>query len=194
MGLHAIANVLKTFGPFDGIVGFSEGAAAAAMVASLLEDNRKDAFEQMRQRGGIAYPTAFASFDHPPLRFIVSFSGYAASHEAYRAFYDPPIRTPALHFIGTMDSVVDEAASMKLVENCQSLEETEAMVVQHSGGHVVPSERRELAVAVRFIKSSQGEDSCSMGKGRGFMVRVHMSETHRSERPDIAGTTISHGP
>lgn len=106
--LHAIATALKTPGPFDGIVGFSEAAAAAAMVASLLEDKHEHAFEQMWQRGGIAYPTAFASLRHPPLRFIlVSFSGYAASHEAYRAFYNHTIQTPTLHFIGSMDSVVD---------------------------------------------------------------------------------------
>lgn len=112
-GLLSIAIVMKTSGPFEGIVGFSEGAAAAAMVASLLEGNRKEAFEQMEHKGGIAYPTAFASLNHPPLRFIVSFSGYAVPHEAYRAFYDPPIQTPVLHFIASLDSVVDETASMR---------------------------------------------------------------------------------
>lgn len=154
-GLRAIAEVLKTSGPVDGIVGFSEGAAAAAMVASLLEGNRRDAFEQMEHKGGIVYPTAFASLDHPPLRFVVSFAGYPASHEAYQAFYNPPIRTPMLHFLGSMDNVVDETASMRLVESCQGSGETEVMIIRHSGGHVVPSEKRELAVAVGFIRSFQ---------------------------------------
>lgn len=97
-GLLALTTVLRTFGPFDGIVGFSEGAAAAAMVASLLEDRRKDAFEQFQHQGGITYPAAFANLDHPALRFVVSFSGYAVSHQAYRAFYDPPLRTPDTAF------------------------------------------------------------------------------------------------
>lgn len=193
-GLHTIATVMKTSGPFDGIVGFSEGAAAAAMVASLLEDNRKEAFEQMEHNGGIAYPSAFASLDHSPLRFIVSFSGYAASHEAYRAFYDPPIRTPVLHFIGAMDSVVEETVSMGLVESCQGLDEAEAMVVRHSGGHIIPSGKQELGVAVRFIKSrADGSSTKSVETKREFAVRVRMPEIHRSARPVSAETAASQG-
>ncbi|KAJ5145789.1 Serine hydrolase FSH [Penicillium bovifimosum] len=65
-GLDSIGSVLKDSGPFDGVVGFSEGAAAAGMVASLLEENRKDAFAQLEAEGGIPYPASFATLDHPP--------------------------------------------------------------------------------------------------------------------------------
>ncbi|KAJ5293401.1 Eukaryotic translation initiation factor 6 [Penicillium atrosanguineum] len=154
-GLSSIGSILKHSGPSDGVVGFSEGAAAAAMVASLLEKNRKDAFDRLEAEGGIPYPSCFATLDHPPLKFVVNFSGYTASHPAYRAFYDPSIRTPTLHFLGSMDNVVDENASMRLVESCQELEgEKKPIVIWHAGGHVVPSGKRELAAVVHFIKSN----------------------------------------
>lgn len=50
-GLNSIGSILKDSGPFDGVVGFSEGAAAAAMVASLLEENRQDAFARFEAEG-----------------------------------------------------------------------------------------------------------------------------------------------
>lgn len=56
--LSFIADVIKTSGPFDGIIGFSQGAAFAAMIASLLEGSaRKRAFETTA--GGMSYPDCF---------------------------------------------------------------------------------------------------------------------------------------
>ncbi|KAJ5489951.1 Serine hydrolase FSH [Penicillium expansum] len=154
-GLESIASILKDSGPFDGIVGFSQGAAAAAMVASLLEENRKDAFVRLEAEAGIPYPACFATLEHPPLKFVVSISGYVASHPAYHAFYNPVIRTPVLHFLGSMDTVVDESASMRLVERCQELGDGKNQtVIWHTGGHVVPSGKREFAAVAHFIKSN----------------------------------------
>ncbi|KAJ5827133.1 hypothetical protein N7447_003896 [Penicillium robsamsonii] len=151
--LESIASTLKDSGPFDGVVGFSQGAAMAAMVASLLEGNRKDAFARLEEEGGMSYPACFDTLEHPPLKFVVGFSGYGASNPAYRAFYDPGIRTPMMHFWGSMDTVVDESASMRLVESCLE-DERKRIVVWHSGGHVVPSGKRELAAVAHFIKSN----------------------------------------
>ncbi|KAJ5473725.1 Serine hydrolase FSH [Penicillium sp. IBT 31633x] len=117
-GLVSIEPVLKFSGLFDGIVGFSEGAAAANVLASLLEENRKHAFAQLEGEGEISYASCFATFDRPPLKFVVSISGYAVSHPAFRAFYDPFIWTPILHSLRKLDSVVDEIASMRFVESC----------------------------------------------------------------------------
>lgn len=154
-GLESIASLLKNSGPFDGIVGFSQGAAAAAMVASLLEGDRKDAFATLEAETGIPYPACFKELEHPPLRFVVSISGYVASHLDYRAFYEPGIRTPVMHFLGSMDTVVEEGASMRLVESCRVLgDEKKQIVIWHSGGHVVPSGKRELAAVAHFIKSN----------------------------------------
>lgn len=149
--LAYIASLLAESGPFDGIIGFSQGAALAAMVASLLEENRSDAFVPS-ELGGIAYPDCFASLTHPPLNFVVSFSGFVASHSDYRAFYTPAIRTPMLHVLGSMDTIVEEEWSMKLVESCHKDGASQPAVLRHSGGHIVPAGKGELNMVVHFIK------------------------------------------
>ena len=153
-GLEALASVLNKEGPFDGAIGFSQGAAIAAMVASLLEEQRKDAFLESEGDGGIAYPAAFSTLDHPPLKFVISISGYAAPCREYHAFYHPRIHTQTLHVLGSSDMVVEEHASMKLVESCQGEEDgMTPLVVYHPGGHVIPSGKRELASIAHFIRS-----------------------------------------
>ncbi|KAJ5732065.1 hypothetical protein N7493_003546 [Penicillium malachiteum] len=149
--LALIASILRDSGPFDGIIGFSQGGALAAMVASLLEDTRSEAFAALSSEGGISYPDCFAQLTHPPLKFVVSISGYAASHSDYRAFYNPGIRTPMLHFLGSMDTVVEEESSMKLVDGCYRDDDNEPVVIRHSGGHIVPGSKRELSAVTHFI-------------------------------------------
>ncbi len=87
-GLARIAATLDAEGPFAGVIGFSQGGCAAGMVASLLEDGRREAFEVAGKEGGMAYPASFARLEHPPLKFAVSYSGFAAPHELYRGFYE----------------------------------------------------------------------------------------------------------
>lgn len=153
-GLESTASVLKDCGPFDGIIGFSQGGAMAGMVASLLEENRKEAFARFEAHGGMGYPDAFTSLDHPPLKFVVSISGYATSYPAYHAFYEPYIGTPSLHLLGSSDKVVGKAAPMRLIESCQSSNmETRPVVIWHPGGHCVPSGERDLDLVVEFIRS-----------------------------------------
>lgn len=153
MGQSTIS-VLKDSGPFDGIIGFSQGGAMAGMIASLLEENRKDSFARFQAHGGMGYPDAFASLKHPRFRFVVSISGYATSHPAYRAFYEPYIETPSLHLLGSSDEVVGKNASMRLVESCQSPnKETRPVVIWHPGGHSIPGGKPELDFIVQFIRS-----------------------------------------
>ena len=157
-GLSRIAQVLRDEGPFDGVVGFSQGGAAAAMVASLLEPGRREAFEKLQSEGGMRYPESFESDTgyvegcvHPPLKFAVSYSGFAArGRNPYHAFYEPKIKTPLLHFLGSLDTVVEESRSLALVEAC---EESEGRVVYHPGGHFLPStQKASVNALIGFIK------------------------------------------
>lgn len=156
--LECISSILKSSGPFDGIIGFSQGAALAIMIASLLEENRKESFDRLQVTGGIPHPNAFSARYHPPLKFVVCISGYAASHSTYRAFYNPPIETSVLQFLGSMDTIVDENTSLKLIQCCGGPEnETTPAVLRHPGGHTVPGGKRELVPIALFIKSSSVE-------------------------------------
>lgn len=77
--LSKIADTILKYGPFDGIVGFRQGATLAAMVASLLERGRKSAFDEAEASGGMRYPQAFVNREtiiQPPLKFVVAVSGF----------------------------------------------------------------------------------------------------------------------
>ena len=69
-----------------GIIGFSQGAAVAAIIASMLE-------RESRQK-------LFPKIEHPPFKFFVSFSGFRMRFEKYDQFY--PVHTPSLHVIGSL--------------------------------------------------------------------------------------------
>ena len=240
VGLRTLARTLEEEGPFDGVIGFSQGGSAAGLIASLLEPGRRQAFEEAANlRGGMKAPAEFwrersrgahakdeakyqlnvskgngdyasdiarkpekaeskatvtkspiqnppqASNDegsrvlnpsrysnqesepndeiyepiHPPLKFAVSYSGYGTLNPLYAGFFNPRIRTPMLHFIGSLDTVVEERRSLMLVDACDSRGKDDSKrVVYHPGGHFLPSSQKQLVDAlVVFIKESMAE-------------------------------------
>ncbi|WPH01629.1 Hypothetical protein R9X50_00447900 [Acrodontium crateriforme] len=163
-GMGAVAEVLKAQGPFDGVVGFSQGGAAAGLVASLLEPGRKEAFDKAETKGGMPYPESFVSGDgmiQPPLRFAVSYAGFGArANTLYQAFYDPKISTPMCHFLGTVDTVVEEERSLKLVDSCvdgRGKEGGVSRLIYHPGGHVLASQKQYMNALVAFLREALGE-------------------------------------
>ncbi|KAK6001631.1 hypothetical protein QM012_002121 [Aureobasidium pullulans] len=155
VSLSSIANTILKQGPFDGIIGFSQGAAFAAMVASLLEHGRKDSFDKAETLGGMPYPSAFVtgtSVIQPPLKFVVAMSGFAGTGvPPYQAFYHPKIATPSLHLLGASDNFIKSAMSQKLLDAF-----VEPKVLVHQGGHVVPQaehleESVELSHFLKFV-------------------------------------------
>ncbi|KAE8835319.1 hypothetical protein HRS9122_07589 [Pyrenophora teres f. teres] len=142
------------------------GGALAAMLASLLEPNRRAAFEAQYPTGGMQYPSSFEddtgyveSAIHAPLKFAVVYSGFAPEGEQhpYRAFYEPKIKTPVLHFLGSQDVVVEEKRSLRLVAACERTEER--YVVYHPGGHFLPStQKASVNALVGFVKEVLAEE------------------------------------
>ncbi|RDW61345.1 hypothetical protein BP5796_11237 [Coleophoma crateriformis] len=154
-GLGTIAATIKAEGGIDGVIGFSQGAAGAGFVASLLEPGRVEAFAKREPQGGIEYPEAFELGQVNPrgmLKFAVSYSGFYAPNEAYRAFYEPKIATSMLHFIGSLDTVVEESRCLALVKACEK--ET---VIYHPGGHFVPIGKEMAGQLIGFIKECCSE-------------------------------------
>lgn len=185
LGLARIAETLTEQGPFDGVLGFSQGGAAAGMVASLLEPGRREAFEAAQSKGGMRYPDSFVKDRgyigeavHPPLRFAVSYSGFGASTNAlYQAFYEPKIGTPISHFLGSVDTVVSEDRSLRLVDACvagRGREGGAPRVIYHPGGHFLPSSGKQyVAALVAFVREVIGE---SEGGGVGSAKKEERTE------------------
>lgn len=172
IGLNAIAEVLESEGPFDGVVGFSQGAAAAGLVASLLErPERIEAFENAvkSDKTGLvsSFPESFRpeKLNHPRLKFAVCYSGFAAPGKRYAAFWSPKVSTPVLHVLGSLDTVVDEGRSRTLVDACVEGEgKGGERVVFHPGGHFLPCQRQWMDVLVGWVRRWVVEEEASKGK------------------------------
>ena len=170
--LDLIAAVIREEGPFDGVIGFSQGAAAAVMVASLLEGTERfQAFQRQSlsaDLGGMEYPQSFLvpkpgddgsedpEFIQPPLKFAVCYCGFRAPNKRrYPAFYEPKIKTSVLHVLGQVDVVVEETRGRALIDACA---DSVDRIVVHPGGHFVPSQKPWLDAVVRFIKACLDQD------------------------------------
>ena len=155
-GLAVVAKVIAEGGPFDGVVGFSQGACLAAMVASLLEGPaRKKSFETFMSKSKLAvrYPPTFESLDQPPLKFCVLYCGFRAPGDRYRALYEEPhIQTPTTHVLGSVDTLVDESRSQVLIDACGG--DGNVRVIRHPGGHFIPTSKEYLNALGDFVRST----------------------------------------
>lgn len=118
-------------GPFDGILGFSEGASAAA---SLL----------LRQ----------AAQQHAPaFKFAVFFCGIPPAHYRSRGFIladesSERIRIPTAHIVGSKDP--GHQASLALYHLCG---EQSAGIYDHKKGHTIPWDPRVTQGVVEEIRA-----------------------------------------
>ena len=75
-------------------------------------------------------------------------SGFRASMRYYAGFFEPPIETPCVHTIGTVDVVISRDLTTDLISSCRN-----AVVYEHYGVHCVPTDRKILDQIVESTKS-----------------------------------------
>ncbi|KAK9462401.1 serine hydrolase FSH [Lipomyces oligophaga] len=125
-------DLLKSFiekeGPFDGVIGFSQGAALSGMLCNKLMS---------------------LCPEHPRLKFGVFYSGFRSTLPQHEELY--PIYTSSLHVLGSLDTVVSEERSVALFDACDPATRT---VYTHPGGHFVPNSKDSLNVVVGWILST----------------------------------------
>ncbi|PTB64738.1 alpha/beta-hydrolase [Trichoderma citrinoviride] len=144
-GMATTAQAIREAGGIDGVCGFSQGAAMASFVAAALEPARAvpedpsgDWARELRDANG-----------GRPVKFAVSWSGMtAAGVKELQWLYEPKIATPTLHYIGSLDVVVDESRSRALVEVCE-----DPVVIVHPGGHHVPVSKEWVMPLAGFIRN-----------------------------------------
>ena len=152
--LDILADVLRSEGPFDGVLGFSQGTVLAVMIASILEGSpRRAAFVRFQQEWPEAfpYPESYKNLQHPPLKFGITYGALMGVGEKYSWLYDKPlIQTPFLHFRGLYDPVV----SVKMVQNVENarIGGDKAIRIVHPGAHNVCVGAEYLNAVTDFIK------------------------------------------
>ncbi|KAI0262227.1 serine hydrolase FSH [Gloeopeniophorella convolvens] len=108
---------------FEGVFGFSQGAALAALLAGLLERPH-------------LHPPFLVDGEapHPPFKFCVAVSGFKIAGPLSASVFADGYATPTLHVLGKNDILVVEERSRKLISVSAG-----KRVEEHEGGHFVPS-------------------------------------------------------
>lgn len=120
-----LQEVFSNMGPFDGVLGFSQGASVAATLCSL------------RQRSS-------GHNTNINFRFVILCSGFPSPAEEFQQFISNssmlPIDIPSLHIFGGtagLDKQIMSDASMQLASFFRS---DCCVVLKHSSGHIIPTQ------------------------------------------------------
>ncbi|KAI5060099.1 hypothetical protein GOP47_0024519 [Adiantum capillus-veneris] len=126
-----ISNYMFEHGPFDGLLGFSQGAVLCAALVGL------------QQKG-------LALLKHPPLRFVLVISGAMFKNiKVKEDCYSDIIRCPSVHFIGSKDWLKPKNEELRQVFE-------EPIIVRHGAKHTIPRLDKEAIGVLRdFLRSVQ---------------------------------------
>ncbi|CAK9830102.1 Esterase AGAP003155 [Anthophora retusa] len=114
---NSLTLVEKTFqecGPFDGILGFSQGAAFVTLLCSMQQKNLLQ-----------------IKFD-----FAIIISGFKSMCAPHAIYYDEKISIPSLHIYGKTDQIIPIAMTEELGEMFVNKRS-----IIHEGGHYIPSKK-----------------------------------------------------
>ncbi|KAG7442929.1 FSH1-domain-containing protein [Guyanagaster necrorhizus] len=125
---------------FDGVLGFSQGAALAAFLSALLEKPE-------------AYPRFLIDGEapHPPLQFCISVAGFKIADPLSDIVYNPTYATPTLHVLGRTDIIVTEERANGLLKVSAN-----KRIEGHDGGHFVPSKTSWRKFLVAYLRDPLG--------------------------------------
>ncbi|GAB0491887.1 hypothetical protein MMPV_003142 [Pyropia vietnamensis] len=159
--------------PIDGLLGFSQGATVAAVLAAataaspppatLSPPGQATASSAAPQTPARPEAAAAETAALTRLRFVILVSGFPPQRPHLAGLLSPchPLCIPSLHIMGEADAQVPVAASRALAE-CFAPAEREVYV--HGGGHLVPSgadaRARVASFLARFV-TAEGVTPCN---------------------------------
>lgn len=111
----------RELGPFDGVLGYSQGGCLAGVLAAALEHPE-------------LVPNAPRPFQEQPLRFAISVSGFRPRPHLFTPLMQAGITTPMLIVQGQEDQIVPIELTNTLTQLCSNVR-----VAEHSGGHFLPT-------------------------------------------------------
>jgi len=128
VSLSLLEDVFKLHGPFDGVMGFSQGAGMAALISGM-------------QRSGTILR------EQPPLRFVICFAGIRVRDAKLEEYYRAMRPIHSLHIFGDRDPI--KGLTNLLIESFDS-----PVVIRHTRGHVIPAlQGEDLKTFRRFLES-----------------------------------------
>jgi predicted esterase len=110
---------------FDGVLGFSQGAALAGLLVAVQESD----------------PAGDFGFG-----FAVMVGGFTSFEPVHAELFSGKLTIPSLHVTGTADTIVPMRDSLLLADRFDK-----PVIVRHSGGHVIPNDESVLSTISRFV-------------------------------------------
>jgi hypothetical protein len=107
----------------DGIFGFSQGAALTGLLAGMRDSDPSLQF-----------------------RFAIMVGGFTSTMPQHAALFRNKLTVPSVHVIGRADQIVPRRDSLHLAGRF-----AEPLVIEHSGGHVIPGDRAVTAPITGFL-------------------------------------------
>ena len=154
--LIATAHILRSEGPFDGVVGFSQGTKIAGMVASLLEGKERWQAHRTALHCSaklMEYPPVFRSLQHLPFKFGVVYAGRVGRDRCFNWLYENPrISTPFCVVWEKWDPMVDpdeRDTTWSRLSNQQG-----SCILIHNSGHSVLTDTKSTERVFEFIISA----------------------------------------
>uniref|UniRef100_A0A0R3RUQ6 FSH1 domain-containing protein n=1 Tax=Elaeophora elaphi TaxID=1147741 RepID=A0A0R3RUQ6_9BILA len=126
--VRAVVDFARKEGPFDGILGFSQGATLAFLLSAL------------KRKGDVDID----------FKFLILISGFPSRnpvHQKLNEMAQPNL--PCLHVYGETDKIVSHELSAKLVE---LFDEDMVVVVEHPGGHMTPNMSKYKMMVDKFFE------------------------------------------
>lgn len=133
--LEFLVGFESTQGPFQGLLGFSQGAAVTSALAAHL---------------GVPGKPAAVDF-----RFGIMAGGFAfRGRGSSSLFRHRPLRVPSLHMYGQRDKLVLPSSSEELARLFES-----PTVHAHPGGHSFPQTRPSVDAVAEFLRAQASVDT-----------------------------------
>lgn len=125
--VDTVITAFKEHGPFDGILGFSQGAAFLPILGVI---------KQRDPSGPIQFKFAL---------LVAAFKSLVTPHAQYYGA-SSPLDIPSFHMIGTTDAVIPAQHSEDLAAMC-----TSTTIYRHDGGHYIPASGQLKSALIEFL-------------------------------------------
>ncbi|XP_054722803.1 esterase OVCA2-like, partial [Uloborus diversus] len=122
-----IKKAFETEGPFDGIFGFSQGAAMASLICGLKEIKE-------------------FSYD---FHFAIIVAGFKSVSLCHQVLYENIVNVSSLHIMGKDDTCIPKELSEELASRFH-----EPQIVYHEDGHYVPTGKNVRSEYMQFLRNS----------------------------------------
>lgn len=131
--LEYIEECMIKLGPFDGLLGFSQGAILSGALPGL-------------QEKGVALRKV------PKMKYIIIIGGAKMRNkEIAEKAYASPVSCPSVHFLGKEDFLREPG--LELIESC-----LDPLVIHHPKGHTIPRfDEKGLEDMISFVERMQKE-------------------------------------